>query len=84
MYSAGDSVKHFMYRHFRYNVVVVQEGTEPLTRCDYCRMHITAGLLITHRRTVLCDKNTQIRWRRRDVEIASMFPEATSTLTEEG
>ena len=75
--------EHFMYRHFRSKVVVVQEGAEPLPCCDLCGMHMPAGRLIRHRKTARCDKNTQMMWRRQYVAIAARYSEATFSLTGE-
>ena len=72
-----------MYRQFRSKVTVVQEGVEPLPFCEFCVMHIPAGRLIRHRRTVHWDKNTQMRSRRKDVAIASRCLEAMFGLTGE-
>ena len=46
-------------------------------------MHIPAGWIIKHRRTAICDKNTQIRWQRRNVAIVNKCTEATFSLTGE-
>ena len=46
-------------------------------------MHMPAGRLIKHRRTARCNKNTQMRWRRRYVAIANKCTEATFSLTGE-
>ena len=32
--------EHFMFHHFIYKVVVVQEGKEPLLRYDMCGIHV--------------------------------------------
>ena len=42
-----------------------------ITRFDLCGMHMRAGRLIKHQKTDSCDQNTQMRWRSRDVAIAS-------------
>ena len=60
-HSTGRLRKHLIYCHFRSKVAVVQEGTEPLHRCDLCGMHIPAGWIISHRKTMRCNKNTQMR-----------------------
>ena len=74
-----------MYQHFWSQVAVVQEGAETLPRCDLCRMHMTAGRLIKDLWYHRCNKNTQMRWRRRDVAIASQCIEVIFSLTgEEG
>ena len=62
--------ENFMYHHFISKVAVVQEGMETLPRYDLCGMHMPTGRLINNRKTARCDKNTQMRWSRRDVEIA--------------
>ena len=70
-----------MFRHFWSQIVVVQEGRETLPRCDMCGMHMPAGRIINHRQTAWCDWNTQMRWRRRDVEIAEKCTGETFSLT---
>ena len=44
-------------------------------------MQMIAWRLIKHQRTQQFDSNNQMRWRRRDVMIASRFAEATFSLT---
>ena len=73
--------EHFIFCHFRSKVVVVQEGKELLPRCDMCRMHMPVKRLIRYRRKARCDRNTQMRWRRKDVAVAAKFLEATFSLT---
>ena len=46
-------------------------------------MHTTAGRLIKHQRMACFDKNTHMRWRRRDVAIVDKCSEATLSLTGE-
>ena len=52
-HSAGRLSVHFMHRHFRSKVVVVQDGKELLPCCDLCGMNIPARWLIRHRKTSL-------------------------------
>ena len=70
-HSAQRIHKHFMYRYFLSKVEVIQEGVEPLPHCDLCRMHMAVRRLIRNQRTACCDKNTQMRWQRRDAAISS-------------
>ena len=51
--------------------MVLQEGSEPLPRCDMCRMHLKAGRLIKHWRKARCFKNMEMRLRWKDVEVTS-------------
>ena len=46
-------------------------------------MHMPAGRLLKHQRTKRRERNTQKRWRRRDITIASLCKEATFSLTGE-
>ena len=39
-----------------------------------------AGRIIRHRKTVRCNKNTQMRWRRRDLAIADRCLDATFSI----
>ena len=82
-HSVGQLQENFKCRHFWSKVAVVQEGAEPLPCCDLCGIHMTAGRLIKHQRAARFDKNTQIRWWRRDVEIADKCSEANFSLTGE-
>ena len=82
-HSAGRLRENFMYFHFRYNFEVFQEGTEPLPCCDLCGIHMPARRIISHRNTARCNKNTQMRWRRRGVAIAARYLESTFILTGE-
>ena len=82
-HSAGRLQEHFVYLHFQSKVAVVQEGEDQFPYCDFCVMHTPLGRLIKHQRTAQCDKNTQIRWRRWDVEITDKYLEDTFSLTSE-
>ena len=57
---------------------------EPLPCCNLCGMHMTEGRLLKHQRTQRYDRNTQMRWRRRDVAIERRCIEADFILTGEG
>ena len=83
VHSAGWMIEHFMYRHFLARIKVVQEGREPLPRCDLCGMHIPAGRLLKHQREKRCNRNTQMRWRWKDVAIVSQCEGMTFILTGE-
>ena len=39
-----------------------------------------SGRLIRHRKTAICDRNTQMRWRRRDVAIPAKCAAVTFSL----
>ena len=43
-------------------------------------MHMPVGRIIRHRKTELCNKSTQMRWRRRGVSIAARCLEATFSI----
>ena len=68
---AGQTREHFMYRHFFACIAMVQEGGRALPHCDLYSMHMSAGRLFKHQQTKWCDRNTQMRWQRKEVAIAS-------------
>ena len=68
-HSAGRMREHFMYRYFFARIAVVQEGREPMIHCDLFVMHMPAGRILKHQRTKRCDRNMQMRWRRKDAAI---------------
>ena len=82
-HSMGRLQEHFMYRHLRSKVAVVQEGLEPLPQCDLYGMHMPEGRPIKRQRTERCKKNTQMGWQRRDVVILDRCLEETFSLTGE-
>ena len=59
-----------MFRNFWSQIAVVQEGRELLPYCDMYGMHMSEGRLIKHQQAARSDRNTQMRWRRRDVDIS--------------
>ena len=61
---------------------MVQEGKDPLPCCDMCGMHIPEGRPIQHRKMARFNRSTQMRLRRRDVEITAKCLEATFSLRE--
>ena len=70
-----------MFQNFRSRIVVVLGGKEPLPRCDMCGMHMPSGRPVRHLQTERCDRNTQMRWRIWDVEMAANCAGATLSLT---
>ena len=62
--------EHFMYPHFQSQVAVIQEGKETLPHCNLRIIQMSVGRLIKHQHTVQLDKNTHMRWQRRDILIA--------------
>ena len=56
--------------------MVVQDGKDPLPRCDLYVMHMPEGRMIKHQRMQRCDRKIQMHWQRKDVLIASRCAEA--------
>ena len=75
--------EYFMYINFLLKVTVLQEGRDPLPRCDMCGMHMPAGRLLKHRRRACRFKNTEMRIRHRDVDVASRCLDMEFRLTGE-
>ena len=59
--------EHFMYRHFFLRIMVVQEGKDPLPRCDLYVMHMPEGRMIKHQRIQRCDRKIQMHWQKKYV-----------------
>ena len=62
---------------------VVQEGKEPMTRCDFCIMHMPVWRLIRHRNMSRWDRNTHMMLRRWDVTIVDKCLDDTFSLIRE-
>ena len=78
---------HFIFRHWKSKVAILQEGPEPLPlpRCDQYGMHIQSARLFKHLQSDKCHKLTERRLRRRDVEMAASCGEMEFSLDgEEG
>ena len=61
----GSLQEHFMYRHWKAQGEIVQDGPAPLPRCPICDMHMHMERLIKHQITDRCDQEMEIRLRRR-------------------
>ena len=72
-----------MYMYLFTLIEVVQEGREPMPRCDLCGMHMPAGRLLNHQQTKRCDRNTHMQWQRKDVTITGRCEGETFSLTGE-
>ena len=62
--------KTIMYRHWKAQVVILQEGPSSFPQCPNCGIHISSADLIWHQRTDRRNRATDKRLQRRDVEMA--------------
>ena len=69
-----------MYWHWNSKVVILQEGMEPLPRCNQCGMHIPEAQQVNKRRMEICEKATEIWITWRDVDIAKRCGDMESSL----
>ena len=53
--------ENFMFRHWDLKVAILQEGPEPLPRCDQCEMNMQTARLFKHRQLEKCHKATERR-----------------------
>ena len=67
--------EHFMYRHLKARVEILQEGLAPLPRCDQCRMHMRAAKLFKKIQMDKCNKATERRIMWIYVDITSRCDE---------
>ena len=50
----GGLREHFMFRHWKLEVTILHEGTEPLPRFDQCGIHMQLARLFKHRQLDKC------------------------------
>ena len=72
--------ENFMCQHWKLKVAIMQEGPEHLLWCDQYGIHMPAATLFNHRHTDKCNKATNRRLRRRDVEMAETCGETEFSL----
>ena len=48
--------ENLMYQHWKLKVYIMQEGPEPLPRCEKCGMHMPEARIFKHRQTDKCNK----------------------------
>ena len=46
----------FMYRHWKSQVLILQEGTPPLPLCSNCGMHMNVAKMIRNQRMDRCNR----------------------------
>ena len=72
--------EHFMFRHWKLKVAILQEGTEPFPQCDQCGMHMPEARIFKQRQSDKCHKLTEIRLLWRDVGMAERCGEMEFSL----
>ena len=60
---------NFMYRHWKYKIVIIQEILTQLPRWDQYGVKIPTARLVRHSQMASFNRSTDIRIWRRDVEI---------------
>eukprot|EP00978_Attheya_sp_CCMP212_P015422 scaffold39830_cov28-Attheya_sp.AAC.1 len=56
---------HFMHRHARDTLVILEEGSFPNPRCEFCDMFVPRPAIhTTHPRTEMCRKGADRKWQR--------------------
>ena len=57
--------RHFLHRHVADTLVILQEGSHPLPRCELCDMFVPASALSSgHQRTAYCRRGADAKRRR--------------------
>ena len=69
-----------MYQNWNSKVTIMQEGPETLPWCDQFGMHIPSARVFKHRQTDKCNKMTERRLRRRDMEMVERCSEMEFSL----
>ena len=61
----------------------MQEGPEPLPRCDQCGMHMPENMILKHRHTDRRNEAIERRIRRRDMDMAARYGNMEFIIKEE-
>ena len=63
--------RHFVYRHPEHTVVIAEEGTAPLPRCDLCGMQVSPlSRFTSHRESGYCLRMAAMRRQRETIAAA--------------
>ena len=62
--------KHFVYSHCKAKIDILQEVPEPLPWCTNCSIHMSVYIMERHKQTTRYNIATEMRLRRRDLELA--------------
>ena len=79
-HTLGRLKKHFIYRHWKAQVAIVQEGLDPLPQFPSCGMHMHAVRLIKHQMTDRCNQGIEMRLCRRNVDTSQKSGEIKFSL----
>lgn len=79
--SRNDLRRHFVHRHVQSTLVILEEGSAPLPRCELCDMFVTfAALNSGHQNTACCRKGRARKEQRHAREDARRASEAVFTV----
>lgn len=72
--------RHFMFRHPEATIVILEEGTAPLPRCELCDMFVShAALRDGHQRTDICRRGAALKRQRHAREDSRLASEVVFT-----
>jgi len=73
--------KHFAHRHFHDSLVILEEGSRPLPKCELCGMHVPRmALAAGHHRSQLCRDGAQRVRQRNAAEDARLAREVVFSI----
>ena len=59
-HNLGRLIEHFMYRHWKFKIVILLGVPTPLPQCNQCGMKILVARLWQNRQTVRFDRSTEM------------------------
>ena len=72
----ADLQVHFLKRHIRDNIVLLEEGNLPHPRCPHCDILVPwEGLNSRHPNTTQCTKREDLKWHRLAAEEMRLITE---------
>ena len=63
--TSGRISQHFICRHWKFKIAILQEGPPPLPWCANCGMNVTAARMERHKQTTRCNTEIYMHLQRR-------------------
>ena len=74
-HNPGILIYHFMYRHWNYQIAILQEGPTPLPRRNQCEMHMPAPRSEKHKKMAMCYRAIGMQLQCRYVKLVHICVE---------
>ena len=72
VHNPGSLRKHFMYRHRKYKIAILQEGPYLILQCTNCIMHMPKDRLERYKHTTSYNRVTEMELQRRNDDLVQI------------